>query len=41
MGKDLWDASREAMKLTDDQKAKLSDAWKQNGALWKELGEKV
>ncbi len=36
----MFDATGAAMKLTDDQKAKMAEAWKQTGALFKEFGEK-
>ncbi len=39
-GKEVWDAIQAAMKLTDEQKAKMSDAQKGMGALFKEFGEK-
>ena len=39
-GKEIFDAAGAAMKLTDDQKTKMADAWKQAGALFKEFGEK-
>ena len=39
-GKEMFDAIGAAMKLTDDQKAKMAEAWKQTGALFKEFGEK-
>ena len=40
-GKEMWDAAQAAMKLTDEQKAKLSDAQKEVGALYKEMTEKI
>ena len=39
-GKEVWDAAQAAMKLTDEQKAKMADAQKEMGALYKEFGEK-
>ena len=38
-GKDVWDAAEAAMKLSDEQKTKLSDARKEMGDLWKESGD--
>ena len=39
-GKEVWDAADTAMKLTDEQKAKLAEARKQWGdVLWKERRE--
>jgi len=40
-GKEVWDASLAAVKLTDEQKAKMDEAKKTMEALEKELHEKV
>ena len=40
-GKEVWDEAQAAMKLTDDQKTKMADAWKETGNLYKEFGEKL
>ncbi len=39
-GKDVWDAAEAAMKLSDEQKTKLSDARKEMGDLYKEFDKK-